>query len=214
MPKTEIDKFLLPQSVRIGLWKMTETETELCAKDVSLNELAKSLSGIKSQSRRLEVLSVRQLLAEMLGYIPDVQHNEDGKPYLVTKSLAMNLSISHTKGYAAVILSEKCNVAIDIEYRSERVCRIADRFLREDERPFTTEGKLLCWCAKETLYKLHSSDKLTFSEMRTCRLPQPNGPFRGTFLIENLRRKQKITVYYVITADFVLTYALETAEKM
>ena len=37
------------------------------------------------------------------------------------------LNISHTRGYAVLMLSEKERVAVDIEQRSDRVKRIASR---------------------------------------------------------------------------------------
>ena len=57
-------------------------------------------------------------------------------------------------------------VAIDIEYRSDRIERIRSKFLRSDE-PFTSIGELLLvWSAKETLYKYFSEDDLMYNEMK------------------------------------------------
>ncbi len=44
-----------------------------------------------------------------------------------------HISISHTLGYVAVILSRDYEVGVDIEYVSDRVNRISSRFLRDDE---------------------------------------------------------------------------------
>ncbi len=211
MPKLIIPGWALPDTVKIGIWEMSESEEELCATNPALLHFQEHVSCIKSPVRRLEFLSVRHIMFNMLGGIPEVFHNFDGKPFLLE---GPNISISHTKGYAAVALSEQFNVAIDMEYRSERVCRIAPRFLRDDETPTSTEGKLLCWCAKETLYKLHSADKLTFREMRISSLPEKDGLQSGKIIAENLRRNVAVEVIFVATQEFVLTYAFEKGEKM
>ncbi len=211
MPKLIIPGLRLPETVKVGIWEMSESEEELYAENPALLQFQEQVSGIKSPVRRLEYLSVRHIMFNVLGEIQEVYHNSDGKPYLQE---GPNISISHTKGYAAVVLSENLNVALDMEYRSERVCRIAPRFLREDETPTSTEGKLLCWCAKETLYKLHSSDKLTFHEMRISSLPEKDGLQSGKIIAQNLRRNVAVEVSFVTTRDFVLTYAFENGEKM
>ena len=64
----------------------------------------------------------------------------------------MLLSISHTKGYLVMLLSDgKERVDTDIEYRSDRVEHIASRFIRLDENASTTDEKLLIWSAKEAV---------------------------------------------------------------
>lgn len=211
MSELIIPGLLLPEAVKVGIWEMSESEEELYAENPALMQFQEQVARLKSSVRRLEYLSVRNIMYNMLGGIKKVFHNSDGKPYLLE---GPNISISHTKGYAAVVLSEDLNVAIDMEYRSERVCRIASRFLRDDETPTSTEGKLLCWCAKETLYKLHSSDKLTFQEMRISSLPEKEGLQSGKIIAENLRCNVAVEVSFVSTHDFVLTYAFENGEKM
>lgn len=197
--------------IKIGIWEMRESEKQLLAVNQDLLCFSAQLNAMKSATRRLEYLSVRHLLSKMLGYIPEIKHNADGKPFLPEP---INISITHTKGYAAVALSQSMTVAIDMEYRSDRVRRIASRFLRPDEMPLSTEAMLLCWCAKETLYKLHSADKLSFSDMRVSALPEHDGLSSGKVIAENLRRNVAVDVHFIATTEFVLTYAFEKDEKM
>ena len=81
------------------------------------------------RGRQAENDGVHCVLTEMLGYEPLVEHNEDGKPMIE----GYHISISHTLGYVAVILSRDYEVGVDIEYVSDRVNRISSRFLRDDE---------------------------------------------------------------------------------
>lgn len=95
-------------------------------------------------------------LQELTGGSALIAYHPNGAPYLSGSSL--HISISHTKGYAAVLLQDHPAAGIDIEYRSERVSRIRSRFMNPEEeagidKEYETEHLLLHWCAKETLLK-------------------------------------------------------------
>ena len=68
----------------------------------------------------------------MLGEEKEIGYRSSGKPYLADGSAS--ISISHTKGYVAVLLGgpEK-EVGIDVECYGERVRKVAHKFVREDE---------------------------------------------------------------------------------
>lgn len=142
----------------MGVWKITETADEFAAMldDESLFE--HELVSIRSVSRKTEKLATNILLKELIGKETAVLHNSTGAPYLLNEPY--NISISHTKGYVAVLLVPKEDYAgVDIEYNSDRVCKVKDRFLSQSEKAFIdhnfeSEHLLLCWCAKETLYKI------------------------------------------------------------
>lgn len=193
----------------LGLWKMTDSVSSLFSSHPELIACSSSMSELKSEVKRLEYISVRALLLDMKGNLLEIKHNESGKPFLSDGD--DNISISHTCGYAAVILSEKYNVAVDIEYISDRICRVADRFLRADERADSVIQKIISWCAKETLYKLHSADKLGFQDMRIVEVETVNGvvPSSGTFYAENLKRSTRVLMSYIVTDMFVITFAVE-----
>lgn len=197
------------RSFTLLLWRMTEDEEQLLRLCPELKSLASEYGAYKASSRRLEYLSVRALLNAHLGYVPIVGHTDEGRPLLDN---GMNISISHTKGYCTVVLSGSSNVAVDIEYRSSRVMRIADRFLRSDERLASLDGHLVAWCAKETLYKLHSADRLGFAEMRVKALDEERAgeiPAVGKLLVENMKRGAAVEVEYLSTEDYILTCAAE-----
>lgn len=78
-----------------------------------------------SDRRKLEWLSVRVLLYSMLQEDKEIGYSSEGKPHLTDNSSF--ISISHTKGYVAVILSSVAPVGIDIEQYGQRVKRVYDR---------------------------------------------------------------------------------------
>ena len=102
-------------------------------------------------------------------------------------------------------MSDHGPVAVDIEYRSARVRRVAPRFLRPDEPFATVEEMLLAWCAKETVYKLDPSDNLAAADMRV-------GAFRladsGLLEVHNMRRQSVVDLRYELTAGYALTYTV------
>jgi len=150
------------ETYQLGIWEIVETEDEL------LSELPAScheeVIPFRSEARRKERLAVRVLLKRMLGKCHEIAYYSSGKPYLVDGY--GYISISHTKGFATVIFSKDREVGIDIECYSERVCKIKSRFINLEEEKFIDTGQeakhlMICWCAKETLYKLIGEEQGT-----------------------------------------------------
>ncbi len=95
----------------------------------------------------------------------DCKVDEHGKPYLV--SLPYHISFSHSFDYAAVMISKKHPVGIDIENVKEKVERIAHKFMSPRELAFINdEHKIqqlyVCWCAKEAIYKCYGQKAVSF----------------------------------------------------
>lgn len=132
--------------------------------------------------------------------VPMIGHAASGQPLL----RGYHVGVTHTKGYAALMLSKSCDVACDIEHFSDRVERIKSKFLRKDEKADDLDSLLVHWCGKETVYKLFPEDNLQFSQMRV-------GPFctmsDWACEVENMKRGEKVRVDFELTMQFVLTYA-------
>lgn len=166
----------------------------------------------KNDGRKLEFLAIRALMYEMLkvngaskgllSHAGDITHNEAGKPLF----RGYHISVTHTKGYAALILSKTSEVAVDIEYFSDRVERIASKFLRKDEKAEGLDSLLVHWCAKETVFKLFSEDNLNFEEMRVKSFDTMSD---WACEVENLKSGLTARVDFELTMEFVLTYAVK-----
>ena len=200
--------------VSLGLWQMDESPEQLCDLYPHLLPYRSSLDDkYKNDGRKLEFLAIRALMYEMLrvngaskgllSHAGDFTHNGQGKPLF----RGYHVSISHTKGYAALILSKKSEVAVDIEYMSDRVERIASKFLRKDERADSLDSKLVHWCAKETVFKLFSEENLLFEDMRV----KPFDTMSDWACdVENLKSGKTARVDFELAMDFVLTYSMWT----
>lgn len=142
---------------RLLLWKMEESSEELLFRFSDLREeYASTVSTFHSKKRVQEFLSVRLLLQIAMGHDVCVSYDEKGKPSLPQEGV--HVSISHTKDYAALYVSREREVGIDIEQMSDKIFRVKNKFLNEAERALIDESDqiqlLVCWSAKEAVYKL------------------------------------------------------------
>lgn len=187
--------------VRLALWYIEETTEELLKSDTRLGKVMPSLKPYHCRERLRDKLVVYELVFLLTGGMPvEIMHLPNGKPSIK----GWRISISDTRGYAAVMISKNKNVAIDIEYFSNRVMHVSHKFIRPDECAETTSLQLINWSAKETVYKYFSEQKLQYFDMRLL-------PFclaeRGEVGVENLKQNTTLSVYYRINSAFVLTYA-------
>ena len=186
----------LGADARLGLWQMTEDAAALPVPP-------EDLSRYHSASRLRERLTAYALLREMTGRADLViDHDETGRPLVD----GWNISISHTRGWAALIQSRSKAVAVDIEFFSDRVSRVRDRFVRPDEDGDSLACQLINWSAKETVYKLLGRENLQYFEMRLL-------PFvpaaQGRVVVEDLKHPRRVEVDYELNGDFVLTHAVD-----
>lgn len=201
MPLISVDE--VAPGVRLGLWKIVETVDEFFTLAPGLRFLEGDLRGYGSVQRRLEVLAVNSLLRELQGRYVRLRHDADGKPCLEG---GMEVSVSHTRGCAAVMVSRHGRVAVDVEYVSDRVGRVAQRLLRSDESAADLRELMLHWCSKETLYKLFPEDHLALEDMRLLSIEGKHD--EGTVKMEHVQRGLTLDVRYRVFGGFVLTYAV------
>ena len=125
------------------------------------------LATLAAPSRRAQWATARTLLREALGAEAELRYASSGalilaKPVGTTR----HLSISHTKEWVAVMLSEgRCGV--DIESLGRNFSKVASRYITHEERERLAEiagesFEALMWSAKEALYKYGASERLDF----------------------------------------------------
>ena len=129
------------------------------------------------------------------------------------------ISISHTKGYAAVAYSTAGPIGLDIERISDRVERIAHRFTSTDEAAYIdTHGQqdrpmyhLINWSAKEALYKLLDDTRMADFKAAFHIAPYTlasKGMLDATLLAAYDGR---VAVHYRLFPDFVCTWVISSA---
>ena len=116
---------------RLGVWQITESEEELrklCS--VPSDEL-EEISYIRNESLRKQKLAVRALLEALFDEKVYLNHHDNGKPYIENSSI--NLSITHTNKYVAIIYNDTEEVGIDCESLDRDFSAVEKRALSEEE---------------------------------------------------------------------------------
>jgi phosphopantetheinyl transferase len=192
-----------------GIWKTDEPIEELLTMLPNREWYEEGLQRFAAVHRRLEWLSVRILLYTLLGEDKEIAYYSTGKPYLSDHSY--HISISHTRGYVAVILSRTAEVGIDIEQYGERAHRVAHKFMRDDEIPSMysdsrTWSLLLHWSAKEVMIKcLNTTEIILRKHLHVY-------PFQvqkqGILQTKEYRtdRQQDFSIHYLIRPEFVIAW--------
>ena len=164
-----------------------------------------------TEKRKQEWLSIRVLLKELLGEEKEILYNSFGKPYLSDNSF--HISISHTKGYAALIINKENEVAIDIEKIAPRVENIRKRFVNEEEEKALSQSNeiihlLLYWSAKESLFKRLGVENVDFKMHLHIQPFEPILEEWSDFEAYETRTKYQncFKIKYFVHEDYVLTY--------
>ena len=193
----------------LGIWKMSESLLEIEHHPYAYSFISES-KQFKSEKRIKEWLTVRILLHTLLGVEKEIAYYSTGRPYLIDHSY--HLSISHTSGYVAILLSEHFEVGIDIEAYSTRVHRLAPRVFSSEEFFYSKEEtiyELLIWSAKEVLFKLIDQSNLDFK--KHFKIYPFHISNQGFFLAQEFKTESCnfYTINYQHTFEYILTYALK-----
>ncbi|MEO8567940.1 MAG: 4'-phosphopantetheinyl transferase superfamily protein, partial [Ginsengibacter sp.] len=146
-------------TAKLAIWHITETENFFLRK-VSLQK------NITHWHKRLQHLAGRYLLQEMYPDFPYhlIEIADTRKPFLPNEKY--HFSISHCGDYAAVIVSKKKRVGIDIELVTPKIELIKHKFLSEEELgllPIANCQLLtLLWSCKEAVFKWYGNGGIDF----------------------------------------------------
>ncbi|MDX5418520.1 MAG: 4'-phosphopantetheinyl transferase superfamily protein [Hymenobacteraceae bacterium] len=197
----------------LGVWSLEERPEEL------LHTLPAYLSPEEGLAqahprRQREWLASRTLTYQLLQHFTDeplpLQRDVNGKP--IFERADYRLSITHSPRLAAVILSERYDVGIDIELVSAKALRVADKFLTEQEKVFTADDEqqtCLYWSAKETLYKMYSQKQLIFKEnllLEPAQSPE-NNLLQGRVITDKFSKLYQI--HHELLLNHILTYSID-----
>lgn len=152
---------------KIGVWQITESEEELRRLASVPSDELEEISYIKSESLRKQKLAVRALLDEMFEEKVYLSHHDNGKPYIENSSI--NISITHTDKYVAVIVNDSEDVGIDCESLDRDFSAVEKKALSDEEIEGLDEDKrneqlAIYWCAKEAVFKKMSQYNVDFAE--------------------------------------------------
>lgn len=139
----------------VAVWKITEGCEELLSR---LNgDYVAEAAALHEGQRRAEWLAVRLLLERLCGAGARIVYDAAGKPLLSAAS--GSISVSHTRGYAALAYSPDGNVGLDVELVGRNAAASARRFVNEETAKNLSgedenEKMLAFWCFCEALFKV------------------------------------------------------------
>ena len=201
----------LDNEAEIGVWQITETEEELKELSSTPTDEMEEISFIRSESLRKQRLAVRALLNTMFDDKVYLSHHDNGKPYIENNPI--NISITHTAKYVAVILHEEENVGIDIESLDRDFSVVEKKALSEDEIEDLEDEKrneqlAIYWCAKEAIFKLLSRYNVDFAEQIEVERfrPRGEGELEATFTYKD--EEEEFDLEYITFDRHVLVWVV------
>jgi 4'-phosphopantetheinyl transferase len=153
----------LDSSGNILLWQ-TEEESAWFKEQLNLvPELWEEYESLASEAIRYRWLASRYAVQQVSRQSPlKLIKETSGKPILLESE--NHISLSHCDGYVAAIHGD-VPVGIDVELISQRVQKIKNYFLRDEEIALLgeeNEALILAWSAKESIFKWYGKKNLGY----------------------------------------------------
>jgi len=211
-----ITKHFLNEYSILGVWKIEEDLKTL--EDMVFLDLEdrRKYKGFSSTSRKLEFLSVRSLLAELLGKDAKIVYNKNNKPFL--KDGSRFISISHSNKLTAILCSTNEKVGIDLEYMSSNIGAIAFKFINRKEKITKEPEKrkyhlYLHWCAKEALYKICDKEGISFRRNITIDPfeVKESGEIKGK--VQTKKINDSFDLFYTRYKDYAIVWTKKNYEE-
>jgi phosphopantetheine--protein transferase-like protein len=177
----------LESGATISVWEIVESEKELLSLSSIPSDELEELSLIKSSDRRREKLAVRALLNQLFGEKVYLGHHDNGRPFL--QNSLIEISISHTKRFVAIITHPEESVGIDIESLDRDFTAVEKKALSEEEIDDLSDKNrqlhlAIYWCAKEAIYKRMSISEVNFANQIEIKrfTPRDEGDIKANFI--------------------------------
>ncbi len=211
-----ISKHYLNEYTILGVWKIEEDiNTLLGMVDFDVVD-KKKYKAFASTSRKLEFLSVRALLAELLGREARIVYNKNNKPFLSDGSRF--ISISHSHKLTAILLSSNEKVGIDLEHMSTNIGRIAFKFINRKEKITKEPDKrvyhlYLHWCAKEAIYKICDKEGISIKKNITIEPfeVKESGEIKGS--VKTKKINDTFDLFYTRYDNYTIVWTKKNYDK-
>ena len=157
-----IKEIIVKKNIRILIWKIDETYTDLKALIQLTDDQERELERRKQISHKKQFLASRKLI-EM------AELNELNSIFYESLPFRKNVyfSISHTINYAVVGIGFQ-RIGVDVEFYRPKVLNIKSKFINIKEKYFmkSDDVKVITrlWTCKEAIYKCLFKNKLSLKE--------------------------------------------------
>ena len=196
--------FIINNSTKIILWKIIPGELS----DKHLNEDDKKLLKIRKGKKFKEYfLAVRKLLENEDPEL-NIDYDSKGKPFLNKQK---GISISHSNEMVAIGISNEIDFGIDIQYKTNKIFKIKNKFLSKNESKFLDktddiEHLIKLWSAKESIYKAIGKEGISFSHDLEIDIINDKDLFRaGYYKKDNI--KIKFDLDFLFIGEYIICHA-------
>lgn len=129
-----------------------------------------SLKDITNKKRLSERVAAYKLIGTLLDTPFIICHRTGGIPYLADADgteMKVNISISHSDSVIVAALSDKLPVGIDVQGISDKIGRVSQKFLLEEEMELLHDSRslLMAWTIKEAGYKAMATEGLPLKDI-------------------------------------------------
>ena len=199
-----LKEFIINNYTKIILWKIIPGELD--DKHLSKEEMG-LLKIRKGKNSKEYFLAVRKLLENEDPELT-IDYNLKGKPFLNKQK---GISISHSNEIVAIAISNEIDFGIDIQYKTDKVFKIQNKFLSEMESKFLgkkndLESLIKVWSAKESIYKALGKEGVSFSNDLEIDIINDKDFFRaGYYRKDNIKTKFDIDFIYI--EEYIICYA-------
>jgi phosphopantetheinyl transferase len=197
------------ESAKLGIWRIEEPEDFFLEKVPLQN-------NVSHPYKKLQHLAGRYLLPVLFEDFPleEIIIADTKKPFLENEKY--HFSISHSGNFAAVVVSSKNRVGVDIELITSRIKNISDKFLNDEEKKYINslddvpqvqlELITVYWSAKEAIFKWYGNGEIDFRahmQITSVKHSRNNGALECIFKKDE---PVSLTVHYRLMNGFVVAW--------
>ena len=204
-----LKEFIINEKTKIKLWKVMLGE--LNPRKLN-NEEIKLFKLKKSNLLKEQFLAIRKILAlENSDYI--ITYDLDGKPSLNSE---FNISISHSNEIAALVVSNKKMIGLDVQFKESKILNIQNKFLNKFEKLNIGDDPsidilTMIWTSKESIYKAIGIKGVSFSEnIQIEKFTEKDKIGKGYYL--NGTEKVKFDLKFFYLDEYIVCYASQNLE--
>ena len=204
-----LKEFIINEKTKIKLWKVIIGE--LSPKE--LNKDDKKLFKLKKNNLlREQFLATRKILSiENSDYI--ITYDLDGKPILNSE---FNISISHSHEIAALVVSNKKIIGLDVQFKESKILNIKNKFLNKFEKlniggDPSIDILTMIWTSKESIYKAIGLKGISFSKnIQIDKFIEKDKIGEGYYI--NGIEKVKFDLKFYYLDEYIVCYASQNLE--
>ncbi len=203
----------LEDNALLAVWEITESEAELIEICSLPNSEKEDLQITKSESRRKERLAVRALLNNLFDGKVYLGHHDNGRPFL--QNSIVEISISHTGRFAAILTHPELNVGLDLESLKRDFSIVEKKALSKKEIDDLSEKNrnthlAIYWSAKEAIFKRMSLSNISFAdqiEIKKFTL-KDKGEIDAVFRFADKQKESEFELKYELFENHVMVWVV------